>query len=162
MARTVKTRPDGYHTTTASLVVKDAAKAIDFCVRALGAEELFRMPSPSGKGISHAQVKIGDSIVMLAEECPIGKTQSPATLGGTASSLYLYVDDVDAVFKKALKAGGREQLPVTDMYWGDRCGKLVDPSGHEWAVATHKEDLAPEEIGRRAKEFYAAMVPQKA
>ncbi|MBI3725330.1 VOC family protein [bacterium] len=154
---TKNVKPEGYSTATPFLVLDDTAKAIDFYKRALGAEELFRMPGPAGKGIVHAQVKIGDSTLMLGDECPVAGTKSPRSLGGTASSIYLYVSDVDSAFKSALKAGAKEKLGVQDMYWGDRIGRLADPFGHEWTLATHKLDLSPEEIAKRAQAFFASM-----
>lgn len=150
----VKAIPEGYRTVTTYLIVKDAAKAIDFYTRAFGAVELFRMPGPDGKGVMHAEIKVGDSIVMLSDECPHMGTKSPLTLGGTATALHLYVEDVDASFKKATKAGAQTKQPPTDMFWGDRYGKVLDPFGHEWGLATHTEDLTPEEIGARAAKFF--------
>jgi PhnB protein len=156
MARKVSAVPQGFNTVSAHLVVACAEKAIAFYTRAFGAEELFRMPTPNGKGIAHAELKIGDSIVMLQDECPEMGARSPLALGGTPAGVHLYVEDVDAVFKRAIKAGAREHSPVADMFWGDRYGRLVDPSGHEWGIATRKEDLTPEEIGKRAEAFFAA------
>jgi PhnB protein len=144
----VKPVPDGYHTVTPHLAVRDAAKAIEFYAKAFGAEELFRMPGPGGV-VMHAEVKIGDSIVMLGEENPQMGASSPQTIGGSPVSLLLYVKDVDASFARADKAGCTVDLPPTDMFWGDRYGKLQDPFGHHWALATHKEDVSPEEMARR-------------
>jgi PhnB protein len=150
----VKYIPDGYHTLTPHLAVRDAAKAIDFYVKAFGAEELFRMPGPGG-AVIHAEVKIGDSIVMLGEECPEQGASSPQTIGGSPVSLHVYVKDVDAAFARAGQAGCMVTMPPTDMFWGDRYGKVQDPFGHQWSLATHKEDLSPEEMAKRM----AAMVP---
>ena len=144
----VKPIPDGYHTVTPHLALRDAAKAIDFYQKAFGAEELFRMPGPGGI-VMHAQVKIGDSIVMLGEENPEMGGSSPQTIGGSPVNLLLYVKDVDASFARAEKAGCKVSMPLTDMFWGDRYGKLVDPFGHHWSLATHKEDVAPEEMAKR-------------
>jgi len=145
---TVKPVPDGFHAVTPYLVVRDAAKALDFYAKAFGAEERFRMPGPDG-AVMHAEIKIGDSIVMLGEEAPQMGALSPQAIGGSAVSLLLYVKDVDASFARAEKAGGTAQMPPQDMFWGDRYGKLQDPFGHLWAMATHKEDVAPEEMAKR-------------
>jgi PhnB protein len=140
--------PEGFHTVTAYLVVRDAAKALDFYAKAFGAEERYRMPGPGG-GVMHAEIRIGDSIVMLGEENPAMGALSPKTIGGTGVSLLLYLKDVDASFARAEKAGCKVEMPPTDMFWGDRYGKVEDPFGHKWGLATHKEDVAPEEIARR-------------
>ena len=153
--------PQGFHTITPSLVVRDAAKAIDFYKKALGAQELVRMPSPDGK-IMHAELKIGDSIIFLADEMPMpGSVKSPQTLGGCTSSLQIYVPDVDQTFKQAVSAGCKETMPVADQFWGDRWGSFSDPFGHIWGVGTHKEDLTAEEIGQRAQSFFSQMAQQK-
>lgn len=138
--------PAGYHSVTPYLIVDGAAKAIDFYQRAFGATELFRLPGPDGK-VMHAEVKIGDSPVMLADE--MEGFRGPLALGGAAVSLMIYVTDVDRVFAQALAAGGREMRPLTDQFYGDRMGTLVDPFGHVWSIATHVEDVSPEEIDRR-------------
>jgi PhnB protein len=148
--------PPGFHTITPSLIVRNAADAIEFYKKALGAEERVRMVSPDGK-IGHAELKIGDSIIFLAEENPGMNSKSPQTLGGTASNLFLYVEDVDTAFQRAVDAGGQITMPVSDMFWGDRFGTFVDPSGHSWGLSTHKEDLNPQEIEEGAKAFYAQM-----
>jgi uncharacterized glyoxalase superfamily protein PhnB len=144
----VKPIPDGYHTVTPHLAVRDAAKAIEFYAKAFGAEELFRMPGPGGV-VMHAEVRIGDSIVMLGEEAPQMGASSPQTIGGSPVSLLIYVKDVDASFARAGKAGCTVEMPPEDMFWGDRYGKLVDPFGHKWALATHKEDVSPEDMAKR-------------
>jgi PhnB protein len=150
MANPVKAIPEGYHTATPYLVVHDAAKAIEFYKKALGAEELMRMPGPGGR-IMHAEIRIGDSIIMLTDEAPdASSSRSPESLGGTTASVFLYVDDVDALVARAVEAGAKVAIPVQDMFWGDRFGQLKDPFGHSWGVATHKEDLTPDEIARRA------------
>jgi uncharacterized glyoxalase superfamily protein PhnB len=149
--------PDGYRTVTPSLTVKGAAQAIDFYKRAFGAHEGGRMDSPDGKSVMHAELRIGDSMVMLSDEFPQMGPSSPATLGGTTASVFLYVPDVDAAFKRAVEAGGKAIMPPTDMFWGDRFGKLVDPFGHHWAMATHKEDLSPDEVRKRGAEAMANM-----
>jgi PhnB protein len=144
----VKPIPTGFHSVTPHLVVTGAADAIDFYKRAFGAQELFRMPGPGGK-IMHAEIKIGDSIVMLADEMPeMGGGKSPKTLNGTAVSLLIYVEHVDALFKQAISAGARERMPLQNMFWGDRYGSVSDP--FEWQLATHIEDVPPEEMGKRA------------
>ena len=144
----VKYIPDGYHTVTPHLAVRNAAKALEFYAKAFGAEETFRMPGPGGV-IMHAEVRIGDSTVMLGEESPDMGALSPQAIGGSPVSLMIYVKDVDASFARAEKAGCKVELPPTDMFWGDRYGKLVDPFGHKWSLATHKEDVAPEEMAKR-------------
>ena len=160
MATTVKPIPEGFHTVTPSLIVKDAAKAIDFYKRALGAQELVRMPGPDGK-IMHAELKIGDSIVFLGEENPQMKVKSPETLGGCTGTLHIYVADVDEQFRQAINAGGRESMPVADQFWGDRYGTFVDPFGYSWGIGTHKEDLTPEQMNKRTQEFFANMAAQR-
>jgi len=147
--------PEGYHSVTPYLIIKGATEAIDFYKKAFGATELFRMPAPEGK-IGHAEIKIGDSPIMLADEFPEMGYKSPQTLGGSPVSLMIYVADVDTVFKQAIAAGGKEQRPVKDQFYGDRSGTLEDPFGHVWHVATHKEDVSPEEMERRMKSYTAA------
>jgi PhnB protein len=149
MTSKVKPIPEGYHTVTPYLVIKNAAAAIDFYKKAFGATELFRMAGPDGK-IGHAELKIGDSPIMLADEHPQMGYVGPATLGGTPVSILLYVEDVDKVFNQAIAAGGAQQLPLKDQFYGDRSGTLKDPFGHVWTVATHKEDVSPEEMDKRA------------
>jgi PhnB protein len=148
----VKPIPDGYHTVTPHLVVRDAAKAIEFYTKAFGAEERFRMPGPNGV-VMHAELQLGDSVLMLGEEAPQMGASSPQTIGGSPVSLLIYVKDVDASFARAEKAGGTVQMPPTDMFWGDRYGKLQDPFGHQWALATHKEDVSPEDMAKRMAEM---------
>jgi PhnB protein len=144
----VKTIPEGYHTVTPYLTIRGAARAIDFYKRAFGAEETMRMPGP-GERIMHAEIRIGDSPVMISDEMPEMGNKSPQTLGGVPGYLFLYVNDVDRAFQRAVDAGAQVKMVPTDMFWGDRYGRLVDPFGHEWGLATHKEDLTPEEIARR-------------
>jgi PhnB protein len=148
--------PEGYHTVTPYLSVKNAAQAIELYKRAFGAVEKERMPAPDGR-IMHAELQLGDSIVMLSEEDPNQNCVSPASLKATTGSLFLYVSDVDAAFKRATDAGCKVVRPVADMFWGDRFGQVEDPSGHRWGLATHKEDLTAEEIGERAQAFFASM-----
>lgn len=148
----VKPIPAGYHTVTPYLVVNDAAGAIDFYKRAFGAQEIMRMAGPQGK-IGHAEIKIGDSVIMLGDEMPAANmsTRSPQSVGGTTAGLMLYVENVDSAFQQAVNAGAKVEMPLGDMFWGDRYGRLVDPFGHSWSLATHKEDVAPEEMSRRMK-----------
>src|SRR3989440_5307281 len=148
-AKKVLPIPKGYHSVTAYLSVQNAAQAIDFYKRAFGAKELLRMPGPDGK-IGHAEVMIGDSQVMLADEFPDMGFLGPQSRGGTTVQLHLYVKDVDATVEKALAAGGKLKRPIEDQFYGDRAGTLEDPFGHVWYVATHKEELSPAEIRRRA------------
>jgi PhnB protein len=148
----VKRIPDGFHAVTPYLTVKDAAAAIEFYKKAFGATELFRMATPDGT-VAHAEIDIGGSRLMLGGECPVAGSKSPATLGGTAVTLCLYVEDVDARFKQALAAGAVEQRAVKDQFYGDRSGVLADPFGHVWNLATHVEDVSHEECKRRMAEM---------
>lgn len=153
--------PEGFHTITPAVVVRDAARAIDFYKRALGAEELMRMAGPDGKGILHAELKIGDSIFFLSDEWPMSNCKAPQTLGGSTGVLNLYVKDVDTAFQRAVDAGGKVTMPLADMFWGDRYGQFVDPFGHTWAIGMKKEELTQEEIEQRAKNFFANMPAQR-
>ena len=148
MAPQVKPVPDGYNNVTPYLVIKGAAAAIDFYKKAFGATELMRMPHPDGR-IGHAELKFGDSHVMLADEFPEMNVVSPQTLGNSPVGLLLYVDDVDATFAKAVSLGATVNKPLADQFYGDRTGTVVDPFGHKWTIATHKEDVSPEEMQRR-------------
>ncbi|MGA7852393.1 MAG: VOC family protein [Candidatus Acidiferrales bacterium] len=153
MAHQVKAIPDGYHSISPALTCKDAARAIDYYKKAFNAQEIMRMPSPDGK-ISHAELKIGDSVIFLNDEMgPMTGTSS----GTPRMSLFLYVEDADTTFNNAVKAGGKVDMPLENQFWGDRYGKLTDPFGHQWGIATHVEDVAPEEIGKRAAAFFAKM-----
>jgi len=140
--------PSGYHTVTPYLIVRDAAKALDFYKKAFNAVELMRFPGPGGK-IMHAEVRIGDSPVMLADEMPEGGYVGPQSLGGAAVSMMMYVEDVDARYAQALDAGATIKRAVEDQFYGDRTGTLVDPFGHIWSLATHKEDVSMEEMQKR-------------
>ena len=151
----VKPIPEGYHTATPYLIIRDAAEAIEFYKRAFGAIELFRFPAPEGK-IGHAEIKIGDSPIMLADEYPDMGYNSPKALGGSPVSLMLYVEDVDTVFNRAQAAGASVKEALTDKFYGDRTGTLVDPFGHIWHISTHTEDVSLEEMERRAKAASAA------
>ena len=145
--------PEGYHSVTPYLVLDNAAKAIDFYKKAFGAEEKYRLPM--GDRIGHAEIKIGDSFVMLADEFPEMGHLSPKSRGGTTVSLLIYLDDVDTAFQQAIQAGASETKPLENQLWGDRMGTLTDPFGHQWSLATHVEDVSEEEIGRRFEEFFA-------
>jgi PhnB protein len=144
----VKAVPEGYHNVTPYLVVKGAAQAIDFYKKTFGATEIMRMPDPSGR-IGHAELKVGDSHIMLADEYPEMKFRSPEAYGGSPVSLLLYVDDVDATVALATRNGARLEREVKDQFYGDRMGTIVDPFGHVWSIATHKEDVSPEEMKKR-------------
>ena len=144
----VRPVPEGYSTVTPYLIVTGAAEAIDYYTKVFGATELMRFPGPDGK-VGHAEIKIGTSIVMLADEAPDRGQRSPQSLGGSGTGIMLYVEDVDRVFERAIAAGGKTQRAVTDQFYGDRSGSLIDPFGHMWTVATHVEDVAPEEMQRR-------------
>jgi PhnB protein len=146
--------PDGYHSVTPYLIVSGAAQALNYYKTAFGAKERMRFAGPDGK-IGHAEIEIGDSLVMLADEHPQMGVKSPQTIGGTPVGICLYVENVDAVFKQAIAAGGKEERPLTNQFYGDRSGTLIDPFGHKWTVATHMEDVSPEEMTRRM----AAMKP---
>ncbi len=152
----VKPVPDGYHTVTPYLAVDDAAAAIEYYVKAFGAQERGRMEAPDGK-IGHAELAIGDSLVMLSDPFPQASTRPPSELGGTSASVVLYVEDVDAVVKQAVAAGATVTMEVADQFWGDRFGTITDPFGHVWSIATHVEDVPPEQMAERAKEAMAAM-----
>jgi PhnB protein len=149
----VKPSPQGSHSITPGLVIKDASRAIEFYKTAFGATVLDTMDWPDGRGVMHAELKIGDSKFYVGEEVPEMGAVSPQTLGGTPVSINLYVEDCDAVFKRATTAGARVEQPLTDMFWGDRYGKLTDPFGHKWGIATHKEDVSKPEIEKRAREW---------
>jgi PhnB protein len=147
-----KNPPKGYHSVTPAIVVRDAAKAIDFYKEAFGADEVDRMQGPDGS-VMHAEIRIGDSIIMLGEENPMWQTKSPQTLGGVHGSLHIYVDDADAAFARAVAAGCEARYPMEDAFWGDRYGKVTDPFGHEWGLATRVKDLSPDEIRKAGEEW---------
>jgi PhnB protein len=152
----VKPIPEGYRTITPYLAVEDAAEAIDYYKKAFGAKERGRMEAPGGK-IGHAELEIGDSLVMLSDALPQFSTRPPTELGGTSVSVLMYVEDVDAVVKQAVDAGGTVTVEVADQFWGDRFGTVQDPFGHLWSIATHVEDVPPEEMAERAQAAMAAM-----
>ena len=151
MPQQVQPIPSGYRSVTPYLVVNNAARAIDFYQRAFGAKEMMRMDGPPGK-IAHAELKIGDSLIMLSDEMQGGGLRSPQSLGGTTAGVFLYVENVDNVFRQATTAGAKVEMPVSDQFWGDRYGKLTDPFGHSWSLATHIEDVPPEEMKKRMQE----------
>ena len=143
--------PEGYHSVTPYLIVDNAAEAIEFYKRAFGAEEKYRLPM--GDRIGHAEIKVGDSFIMLADEFPDMGHLGPRARGGTTVSLMIYLPDVDTAFKKAIDAGATELRPLENQFWGDRMGTLTDPFGHVWSLATHVEEVAPDEIERRMQQF---------
>ena len=148
--------PEGYNTVSPYLAVDDAEKAIEYYKKAFGAEETVRMNAPDGR-IGHAELKIGDSHLMLSDPFPQSSTKPPTELGGTSVSIFMYVEDVDAVVQKAVDQGATVTMEVEDQFWGDRFGSITDPFGHNWSIATHIEDLTPEEIEERGKAAMAAM-----
>jgi PhnB protein len=155
----VKPIPDGFHTLTPHLVVKGASQAIEFYKKAFGAEEIGRAAGPDGKSLMHADLRIGDSRLFLVDEFPEMDCRGPQSIGGTPVTIHMYVEDVDAAFNKAVAAGAQVRMPLADMFWGDRYGVLADPFGHAWSLATHKEDLTPEEIDRRAQVAFCEGTP---
>ena len=156
MAKKAQAIPKGYHTVTPSLMVDGAAKAIDFYKKALGAEELMRFPGPDGR-IMHAEIKLGDSVIMLGDEMPEQGARGPKSYGGTPVSFFVYGENVDAAWKRAVDAGAKPIVPLTDQFWGDRTGCLEDPFGHYWWLAQHIQDLTPEEIRKNAESFFSHM-----
>jgi PhnB protein len=155
MASKVKPIPEGYHTVTPYLTVDGAGRAIDFYKQAFGAELLVRMDGPDGK-VGHAELQIGDSRIMLADEFPNMGGKSPQTLGGSPVAIMLYVEDVDTMYRQALAAGAKEDRPLQDQFYGDRMGSVMDPFGHKWFLGTHVEDVSPEEMKRRSAEMMAS------
>jgi PhnB protein len=150
--------PAGYHSVTPSFMFKDSQKAIDFYKQAFNAKVLDVFPNLTGKGIMHATLQIGDSIIMLGDEMPGGKASPSAeTMGGSPITLFFYVPNADAAFKQAIAAGAIEQMPVADMFWGDRAGSLRDPFGYSWMIATHTQDLTKDQIRKGAEAFFASM-----
>jgi PhnB protein len=148
----IKPIPEGYHTVTPYLIIKNAVRAIEFYKQAFGATEIFRMADPDSGHVGHAEIKIGDSPVMLADEHPEIGFVGPQTLGGSTVSISLYVEDVDSLFERAIHAGAKELRPVQNQFYGDRSGTLQDPYGHIWNIATHIEDISPEEMQKRFAE----------
>jgi len=152
----VRAVPEGYHAITPILIVTDAAQALDFYRSAFGAEETVRMPGPDGR-VMHAEMRLADSVFMLGEESPEMGARGPKSYGGSPVTLYVYVDDVDSAWDQAVKAGAKEISPLTNMFWGDRTGRLEDPFGHRWSLSQHIEDPTPEEMQKRQEEFFAQM-----
>ena len=153
MTASAKPIPEGFHTVTPSLVLRDAAKAIEFYKKALGATEVYRLTAPGGK-IAHAEIRIGRAVIMLADEYPEMGHHSPKSLGGTPVKIHLYVEDADAVVSQAYDAGAKILRPVNDEFYGDRNGSFEDPFGHVWFIATRKENLSPEEIVKRSAKLF--------
>lgn len=154
MAKAKRAIPEGLRTITPSLVCSPASEAIAWYKKALGAEELMRAPGPEGK-IMHAEIKVGDSVLFLSDA--MMQNKDPKALGGTPVSLVVYVEDCDALFNRAVGAGARVTMPIADMFWGDRWGGIADPYGHQWGIATHKEDLTPAELAQRQEQFFKQM-----
>jgi uncharacterized glyoxalase superfamily protein PhnB len=154
-----KSVPAGYHTVTPAIIVRSAPDAIDFYKQAFNAEEVARMDGPDGS-VMHAEIRIGDSVVMLGEENPQWGTKSPLSTNGNPGSLHIYVEDADAAFARALAAGATVRQPLEDAFWGDRYGKVTDPFGHEWGIATRVRELSPEEM-RQAAEAWMAQASQQ-
>ena len=147
--------PEGYRSITPYLCIAGAAKAIDFYTQALGAKEIARMPGPEDK-LMHAEIRIGDSMIMLSDEfAEMGNCKSPKSLGATSCSIMIYVPDCDRIYKQAVDAGARGLMPPADMFWGDRMSQIVDPFGHVWSIATHVEDVSPDQVNERAAAFMA-------
>ncbi len=155
MSPSVRPIPEGYHSITPQLTCRDAARAIDFYKEALGAKELMRLAGPGGR-VMHAELQIGDSRIMLADEFP-GMSAAPSPSGLHSYTLFVYTEDVDTTFSRAVKAGASPEMPPSNMFWGDRYGKFTDPFGHQWGVATHIEDVAPDEMKRRSEEWTKQM-----
>jgi uncharacterized glyoxalase superfamily protein PhnB len=156
--KSVRAVPEGFHSLSPHIIVRNAGEAIEFYKKAFGAEELERRTAPDGRLVVHAVLRIGDSRLMLCDEMPMMKhCRSPQSVGGTTVTLHIYTPDVDAVFKRAVKAGAKVVMPLSDMFWGDRYGKLADPFGHEWSLAAHVKDLSPEEIDEAARQAFASM-----
>jgi PhnB protein len=162
MAKSIKPIPEGYHTVTPYLIQRDAKRALEYYKKAFGAEIKMSMPAPDGR-VMHAEIKIGDSMIFLCDEFPerSPETKSPQSAGCVTSTIFLYVQDVDTVFKKAVEAGARVIMPVSDMFWGDRFGTVADPFGHHWGIATRKEELTPQEVQKRQAEWEKQMAQKK-
>jgi uncharacterized glyoxalase superfamily protein PhnB len=159
--------PDGYSTVTASLIVKGGVAAIEFYKKAFGAQEIYRFPGPDGNSIMHAELKIGNSHVMLSDEMPQMNCRSPQSLGGTGIYIYMYIENADETFNKAIAAGAKPTMPLMDAFWGDRFGQIQDPFGHIqdpfghiWGIATRKIDMSPEELAKAGQEFFKQYKPQ--
>ncbi len=155
MTANVRPIPEGFHTLTPHLVVRDAARAIEFYKQAFGAEVRGISYGPDKKAVMHAKLQIGDSFLMLNDEFPEWKVLSPQSLGGTGVTIHMYVEDVDKAFERAVAAGAAVRMPVMDTFWGDRFGQVTDPFGHRWSLATHKEELTAEEVKKRGEAYFA-------
>ena len=151
----VKPIPAGHHTVTPYLSIKNGAQALEFYKKAFGAKEAYKLMLPDGR-LGHAEIQVGDSVIMLADEFPEHGGKSPQTLGGSPVSIHLYVENVDSFFQKAVAAGAKARKPVSDQFYGDRSGQLEDPYGHLWWVATHKEDVSPDEMQKRVQAMFAS------
>lgn len=149
----VKPIPDGYHTVTPYLTIRNAAAALDFYKRAFGADEIFRIADPQGK-VGHAEIRIGDSAIMLSDEFPEMGAQGPESIGGSPVMMHLYVENVDALVERAVNAGGKLERPVENQFYGDRAGMVVDPFGHKWWISTHVEDVPPDELKKRSEAMF--------
>jgi uncharacterized glyoxalase superfamily protein PhnB len=154
MSEKVNAIPKGYHSVTPTLVIQGASGAIDWYTKALGANELYRMPGPDGR-LMHAEIRIGNSVIMMTDEMPEMGGKGPRALGGTPVSLMIYCEDADALFTRAVSAGATVRMPMEDAFWGDRWGMVIDPFGHEWAIATHKKDLSVPEMKKAMDAFMA-------
>ncbi len=154
-----KPNPHGFNTATPSLVVSNSKEAIEFYKKAFDANEIYQFPAPDGS-IMHAMIQIGDSYVMMSDEMAAMGCKSPTTIGGTAVTLHLYVEDADKIFNQAVEAGATVTMPIMDAFWGDRFGTVLDPFGHSWAIATHKIDMTPEGLRKAGEEFFAKMAKQ--
>lgn len=155
MSKKVQPIPDGFHSLTPHLVVSDAAKAIDFYKQAFGAEEIMRAPDPRGDRLMHAEMRIGDSMLMLTDTYPEYGGKNPQDFGGSPLAIHIYCDDVDAMVDKAAAAGAEVSMPPADMFWGDRYARVTDPFGHVWGIACHIRDVTPEEMAAGAEEAFA-------
>jgi uncharacterized glyoxalase superfamily protein PhnB len=157
MASKVKPVPERFHTVTPHLIVRDANAAIEFYKKAFGAKEFARSVTPDGKAIMHAELHIGDSIIFLNDEFPDWGALSPLAMNGSAVTIHLYVENVDAVWKQAISAGAKETMPLQNAFWGDRYGKVIDPFGHHWSIASHIEDVSPQEMEKRATAAFGGL-----
>ena len=154
MTGSVKSIPEGYSTITPHLVIRSAVEAIDFYKKAFGAEEIYRQMTPDGQAVLHTALKFGDSVLMLCDEFPEGDSHAPKSLNGTTVTMHLYVEDADRVFQRAIEAGCTASMPIMDAFWGDRYGKVKDPFGHVWSIATRIAEVSPEEIDRAAEAYF--------
>jgi len=158
MSAKVTPIPEGFSTITPHMVIRNASNAIEFYKKAFGAEEIMRLPGPDGHGVMHAEIKIGNSMIMIVDEMPgMTKCVSPQQLGGSTMGLTIYCEDTDALYQRAIDAGATDWMKPCDMFWGDRYSKVIDPFGHVWEMCTHIEDVSPEECGKRAAEWFANM-----